>query len=134
MLDIGDPDTDQGVRVAGQRERLDELWQVGYGPVDVVDLGSGGKAQLRERLELAAQQAMVEDRGVSADDAGALQPVDPPLGGRGREADEAADLTGRAASIVDEQLKNALVDSIQTALGHVTIVRRSRPRTQIFLV
>ena len=81
--------------------------------VDVVDLGPGREAQLDERLDLLAEHGVVEDRRVAADDADLLEPVDPPLGGRRRQTDQAPDLAGRAPAVLDEQLEDPLVELVE---------------------
>ena len=109
VLDVVDPKTDERIRIARERERLDELGEVRDRGVDLIDLGSGSESQLRERFKLDAEHAAIDDRGVPADQADLLQTVDPPLGGGRREIDETADLAGGAASILNEEFEDLFV-------------------------
>jgi hypothetical protein len=107
VVDRADPQMDERVRIARQREGLNQLGKVVDGAIDVVDLRPGSEAQLRERLEAGAEERVVEDRGVAADGAGALEAIDTSLGGGRREVDEPADLAGAPARLLDAPGRSA---------------------------
>src|ERR1700733_2781957 len=134
VIDVVDPQAHERVGVAGDRERLDQLREVIERVVDVSDLGSRGKAELGERLELAAELRVVEDRGVAADVAGGLQPVDAALGGGGGKVYEPADLAGRAPGVPNEQVEDAVIKRVEAMRCHEKIVTSSGPLAQRFVV
>ena len=119
VVDIVDAQADESVGVAGDGEGLDQLGEVVEGVVDVADLGSRGEAELGERLEVAPELRVVEDRGVAADVASCLESVDPALGGGGGEVDEPADLAGGSSAVLDEEVEDPPVRSSRLSRSRV---------------
>jgi hypothetical protein len=110
VIDVCDAHPDQSIRVASECERLDQLGQISDRRVNLVDLGAGGEAKLREGLDPSPEHAVVEDRRVPTYVASLFEPVDAALRRGRRKADQAPDVAGRAPPILDEKLEDAFVD------------------------
>ena len=61
MVEVPDAQPHERVRVARDRERFDELREVGEGEVDVADLRRALEAQLAEGLDRWRRACMVDD-------------------------------------------------------------------------
>jgi hypothetical protein len=122
VAEVTDADAGEGVGVAGKSEGFDDLGEVGDRGVDVVDLGTGCEAQFDERLDLLAGYAVVQEDGVTADEAHLFQSVDPALGGGRREPDKSAHLARRAPSVLQESVDDAAVGWIERWESHVQSV------------
>lgn len=92
VLKVTDSYPDERVRVSGERERFDDLGEVGDGCVDVGHLCAGCEAEFDECLDVLADEAVIEHGRVAADESVALEAVDAPLRRGWREADEPAGL------------------------------------------
>ena len=110
VADVVDLDAQHRVGLARHRDRADDLGDRrstlsstsrGDGAVGAVDLG--------DRLEAEAELADVDHRGVAADHAGGLEPVDAALHRGGREPDLAADVRERSASFLLQQRKDLAI-------------------------
>ena len=87
-------------------------------PGDLVDRRRAGEAQLRERLERAAELGVIDAHGVAEDDLEPLEPVDAPLDGRRREVDALGDVHERPPRVVAQQLEDLEIRRIELHLGH----------------
>lgn len=127
VLEIADADAGEGVWVAGEGERFDDFWEVGDRGVDFVDLGARCESELDERFDLLACDSVVEQDGVAADQADALEAIDSAFGGRWRESDESADLARRSARVGQEDVDDVLVGCIEVGHVYVEIITSPRP-------
>jgi hypothetical protein len=134
VVDVGHAQAHKCVGVAGEGEGFDELGEVADGCVDVCDLGAGSEPEFCERFQMAVEPCAIEHGGVAADVAAVLQAVDAALGGGGREPDDAPDLAGGAAGVLDEEVQDSLIDGVQIVSCHAQIVRCPSLQTQRFVV
>jgi hypothetical protein len=114
VVDVVDSKAYERVWVAGNGERFDQLGQIVQRMVYIGDLGTGREPEFGERLEVAPELGVIEDRGVAADVAGPLKTVDPALGGGRRKADESTDFASRPTAVLHEQVENVVVEGIQS--------------------
>src|SRR5205823_6484976 len=68
--------------------------------------------QLDDRLRLPPERAGVDHRRVAADDAVALEAIDPPLDGRSGQRDARADVLERAPRVLAQQRNDLPVDLV----------------------
>jgi hypothetical protein len=113
MLEIAHAHPDERVRITGERERLDDLREVGDGRVDVGNLCSGSKAELDEGLNILPQQAVIQGRRIPADDSLAFEPVDASLCRWRRQADQSTDLARRATGVLHQSAEDVPVGLIE---------------------
>ena len=110
---VGGEDAQHGVRLAGDRARLDHL---GEAPQCVAD-GRGRGARAAEQLDVAldgpAQRPRVEAHGEAGDGPVGAHPVDPPLHRRRRETHRRADLREAAAGVLDQDADDSFVHGVQ---------------------
>jgi len=81
---------------------------------------------------MAAELAVVKDGGVAVDVPRLREAINPSLRCSRGETDEAADLACRSPAILHEQLKDALIKSVENFQHRSMSVTPMAPATQIF--
>lgn len=122
VVEVRHAEADECVRIACDREPLDQFGEVGERAVDVVDLRGSLESELYECLDRVPELDVVQYGSVSGDGSGPLKAVDTPLGGGGREPHLSPDLTRRTAPVFEQKLEDALIDAVQRETFHRTIV------------
>ena len=105
--------------IAGRGEDRLHLGQLHRRLLDLLQVGGAGEAHFGEGLNRAAGLAVVDDDGVAGDDAGALQPFDPPGHGRGGQRNLLADVGHGPAGVLREQFDDVMIDRIEVLSSHV---------------
>ena len=109
MADVVDLDAQDRVGLARHRHRAHDLGDPDDALEHVVRRGAIGAVDLGDRLEAEAELGRVDHRGVAADHAGRLEPVDAALDRRGRQAHLAPDVRERPAPFSLQKHKNLAI-------------------------
>ena len=99
-LDVGNLQPHQGIGVARRGEDRLDLGELDGRLLDLLEVGRAGEADLGEGLDRAPGLAVVDDDGVSGDDARPLEPLDPSGHRRGGQRHLLADVGHGAACVV----------------------------------
>jgi hypothetical protein len=109
---VGRHHPQHGVRRTGHGEGLDDLRRLlevrAHGRERHGAVGEQGD----QRLELPAHGVRVDDGGEAADRALPHEPVDPPLGGRDRQAHPAAEVGVGGPPVTQQQPQDPLVQVV----------------------
>ena len=107
--DVGGPQVDQGVGLAGDGVGADHLGVPAGRGGDLGRRGAAGAEQFDERLGGPADRGRVDDRGESLDHPGRSQPVHPPLDRRRGERHDLPDVGERGPRVGRQRRNDSLV-------------------------